>query len=455
MLLPETPAATGSGGQVRIYHFVKAASQVADLTLAVLSDPSSGDIPAELNVQRIIRPQSASALIIQHTGLIGAIETILFGFRDHGRALLMAGHNICVDRSCRTHQSLFHSVYGWLLLLLASLLVRVIWFFPNDVHVRGKCWDAITDELNELEFLPDYIWCEHSYLFPLSDTLRQRFPKSQIIVNSHNVEWILKESIASTNSAWLARRWLLLESRLIKQWETRMVADSALIYTCSDEDKQRLQRLRGDSCAKIIAIHNGVDTNFFVPMNSQTETPTLLFAGTAGYPPNDDAVDWLASEIFPLIRRKFSTCQLLLAGRNANRRWGHLQSLEHGIYVHSDVPDMRPLLGSAWISLVPLRSGSGTRLKIVEAMSSGRCIVSTSIGAEGLNLAQDLDIIIRDHTFGFADAVCAALEDTQQRKSLERRGREVACERFSWSTLSQQAADEFIGLITTGQAHRG
>lgn len=443
MLLPETPAATGSGGQVRIYHFVKAASQVADVTVAVLAEPDSGSVPAELNVQRVIRPQVSSTPITQHGGPLGALMILFGGFGSYGRALMLAGHNICVERSGGKHQSVFHRAYGWLLLTLASLLARVTWLFPNDIHVRGQCWDLIQDDLERMNASPDYIWFEHSYLFPLSNILGQRFPKSQFIVNSHNVEWVLKDSIAKTKTSSLARRWMQLESRIIRLWETRMVAESALIYTCSEDDKQRLENSDAVSASRIVAIPNGVDVNYFVPRNEQTETPTLLFAGTSGYPPNDDAVVWLTSEIFPSIRREVPSCQLILAGRNAKQNWKHLQSQERGITVLSDVPDMRPVLGSAWVSVVPLRSGSGTRLKIVEAMSAGRCVVSTTIGAEGLNLSPGADLIIYDDPTDFAKAVCDVIEDEQQRKAFEIRGREVACERFSWRQLSLQAANEF------------
>ncbi len=447
MLLPETPAAAGTGGQVRIYHFVYAAAQVADVTVAILAEPDAGDVPPELSVKRVIRPGIASSPVAPDAGAKGALSTLLTGFRNNGRKLMLAGQNICVDRSGQGRQGVFHKIYGWLLLLQASTLTLIVRLFPIDIHVRGNCWDAIKTELEELPEPPDYVWCEHSYLFPLTSVLCKQFPKAKIVINAHNVEWILKDSIARTKPAGLARSWTMLESRLIKHWEARMVAESALIYTCSEEDKQRLQHLEPDSTTGIIAIPNGVDVSHFVPSDGQTEMPTLLFAGTAGYPPNDDAAYWLSSEIFPAIRKQISTCRLLLAGRNADQNWRHLHSPDQGIEVISDVPDMRPVLGSAWMSLVPLRSGSGTRLKIVEAMSSGRCVVSTTIGAEGLNLSPGVDLIIHDNASDFAEAVCEVIEDTQQRKAFETQGRQVACERFSWQQLSLQAADEFRSRI--------
>jgi glycosyltransferase involved in cell wall biosynthesis len=447
MLLPETPAAAGSGGQVRIYHFVKAAAQVAQVTVAILADRDSGEVAPELNVHRIIRPLESTPPTNQKAGLLVAVKILLNGFRNYGRALMLAGQNICVERSTGQHQSLLHKIYGRILFLQASSLVLIVWLFPNDIHVRGNCWDAVKSQIDELPDSLDYIWCEHSYLFPLASVLRKKFPKARIIVNAHNVEWVLKDSIARTKQAGLSRKWTLLESRLIQRWETRMVEDCSLIYTCSEEDTQRLQQFASDSSAHIVAIPNGVDVNYFVPADGQSEMPTLLFAGTAGYSPNDDAVTWLTSEIFPAVRQRLVNSQLILAGRNAARVWGHLRRPELGVEVLSDVPDMRPLLSLAWVCVVPLRSGSGTRLKIVEAMSSGRCVVSTAIGAEGLKLLPGRDLIVENDASDFVEEVCAVIKDAKRRKAFEQQGRRLACEKFSWQQLSQQAVEAFLSQI--------
>lgn len=447
MLLPETPAAAGTGGQVRIYHFVKAATQVSDVTLAILAEPHSGDVPKELDVKHVIRPQVASSPFAANAGPLGALKLLLSRVLQNGRSVMLAGQNICVDRSRSGRQSWFHKIYGRLLLLRVALAHRFNRLFPTDVHVLGGCWDQIQKDLDELQQPPDIVWYEHSYLFPLTSKLSKRFPEARVIVNSHNVEWLLKDSIANTKTAGLARKWIQLESQLLKQWETQMVQQSTLIYACSPEDRERLMALKPESSTPIEVIPNGVDVNYFQAVGKNAEEPTLLFAGTAGYPPNDDAVQWLTAEIFPAIRKNIPQCQLLLAGRNADQHWGHLHSDDAGIEVASNVPDMRPLLARAWVSLVPLRSGSGTRLKIVEAMSSGRCVVSTTIGAEGLDLKSETDLILRDSAGDFTEAVISILNDPDRRRSFETRARQVACDRFDWQFLAENAADTFRNVV--------
>lgn len=449
MLLPETPAAAGTGGQVRIYHFVKVATQVSDVTLVILAEPQSGDVPEELDVKHVIRPKETSPPLAANGGPIGALKVLLNGLSHNGRSLMLAGQNICVDRAHSQRQSWFHSIYGWLLLLRGTVASRLSSLFPTDFHVLASCWDRVQQELDELQHAPDVVWYEHSYLFPLTSILSERFPKSQVIVNSHNVEWMLKDSIANTKSGNLPCRWLRLEAQLLKRWEAQMVGQATLIYACSAEDKQRLIALTPDSATQIKVIPNGVDVNYFRSAGKNAVEPTVLFAGTAGYPPNDDAVQWLVTEIFPAIRTHIPKCQLLLAGRNADQHWGHLHSPDAGIEVASNVPDMRPLLKRAWVSLVPLRSGSGTRLKIVEAMSSGRCVVSTTIGAEGLDLNSGIELIIRDSAVDFADAVTCILSDPDRRRSFETRGRQVACDRFDWELLTEDAADAFRNVVNS------
>jgi glycosyltransferase involved in cell wall biosynthesis len=190
----------------------------------------------------------------------------------------------------------------------------------------------------------------------------------------------------------------------------------------------------------LTVVPNGVDTAYFHSTETERNSETLIFTGTAGYKPNDDAVQWLVEGILPGILKVRPGVRLILAGMNAGSRWGQYRKEGH-IEVHCSVPDMRPLLGCAAVSVVPLRSGSGTRLKILEALSSGCAVVSTSIGAEGLDVISGRDLLIADSEAEFVSDVCQLLQDETLRKMLCQHGRWRVEHSYDWQTLERRAID--------------
>ena len=137
-------------------------------------------------------------------------------------------------------------------------------------------------------------------------------------------------------------------------------------------------------------------------------------------------------------------CQLMLAGRNAGKCWEHLLKQCPNVTLHPDVPDMRPLLDNASICLVPLRSGSGTRLKILEAMSSSRAVVSTPIGAEGITGIDGTHWLLAETADDFAARIIDLLLDPKLRHDLESSGRKLAIEHYSWQALTKGLVDKLI-----------
>ena len=287
---------------------------------------------------------------------------------------------------------------------------------------------------------PDIIWLEHSYLYSVGERLREHFPDAKIVVNAHNVEQQLKTMIGRSQTTLLGRWWGLQEAALMGAIERRMVRDAALVYCCSDADRDRFHKLQSQTACQLVAVPNGVDTAYFHCTETDRNSETLIFTGTAGYKPNDDAVQWLVEGILPGILKVRPGVRLILAGMNAGSRWGQYRKEGH-IEVHCSVPDMRPLLGRAAVSVIPLRSGSGTRLKILEALSSGCAVVSTSIGAEGLDVISGRDLLIADSEAEFVSDVCQLLQDETLRKMLCQHGRWRVEHSYDWQTLERRAID--------------
>jgi glycosyltransferase involved in cell wall biosynthesis len=379
-----------------------------------------------------------------------ALQSLFIPWDRQGRSLILTGNNLCVSRSHLSSFTFLHRIYGLLLLFVFSAARHLGILAPWDVHIRGKALDIqlkrILDDWRDES--PDVIWIEHSYLYAVAELLKRRFPRAKVAVNAHNVETELKKRFTANHASWLGRSWCQQEAANVEAMERRMVSDAWLVTCCSNEDRHRFNKFQSPSKKTNVHLQvapNGVDTAHFRNLNetSGNDKQVVIFTGTAGYPPNDDAVSWLTKSIWPTIRNKHPETQLWLAGRNAAQHWQSSYVPSQGIHLFSDVTDMRPIMSQASIAIVPLRSGSGTRLKILEAFSMGLPVVSTSIGAEGLGVQDQSDILLANSAEQLANSVNCLLENESLRSKLAEAGRHRAVTEFDWQIVCARFEADF------------
>jgi len=190
----------------------------------------------------------------------------------------------------------------------------------------------------------------------------------------------------------------------------------------------------------ISVIPNGVDLEYFAPAGDDSccvNHPVIAFTGAMDYFPNIDAVKYFCHEIFPLVRRVLPAAEFYIVGR---RPIPQVKALSHqpGVVVTGDVPDIRPYLWGSTVSIVPLRIGGGTRLKIFEALAMGKAVVSTQVGAEGLPIVPGQHFLQADSPADFAQAVVTLLKDPDRRRALGLAGRRLVEERYSWTQVTRQ-----------------
>lgn len=283
----------------------------------------------------------------------------------------------------------------------------------------------------------DLIWLEHTHLLPLAEPLRRRFPGAKLVCNSHNVLSTLHEAHARIMASPIARRWHLVEARACREMERRGLAAMDQVFCCSEQDLGRIRELAPG--ARIRVWPNGVDPEFFAPRKPPDETPLLLLPGSMNYVPNSDGATWFAHQVLPKIRARIPSCRLRIAGRGASQTCGALAENDAAVEVLGNVPDMRPHFEQASIVIVPLRAGSGTRLKILEAMAMERPVVSTTIGAEGLLSEEEQRLLLADDEDQFAAAILDLLGDDRKRSELATEGRRFVSKRYDWNRLSATA----------------
>jgi glycosyltransferase involved in cell wall biosynthesis len=159
--------------------------------------------------------------------------------------------------------------------------------------------------------------------------------------------------------------------------------------------------------------------------------------------PNRDALEYFLTEIFPLIRHRLPNTEFIAAGRNPSPEMVARFSVIPGVTFTGTVPDIRPYLEQAGVCVVPLRVGGGTRLKILEAAAAGKAIVSTRLGAEGLEFADGQDIVLADDPMSFAEQVIGLLEDPVRRKTMGEAAYRRVRERYSYDTLRMSLRQAF------------
>jgi glycosyltransferase involved in cell wall biosynthesis len=237
---------------------------------------------------------------------------------------------------------------------------------------------------------------------------------------------------------------ILIEALKMRLTEPKWWAKADAVGAMSDVDAQIIKKVAPD--ATVYLAPNGVDVDFFAPApDVQKDTRTAVFMGDYKYFPNTDAVRYFVDEIMPLIVSKKPDFHLTLLGKDPTPDMLALSG-EH-VTITGMVDDTRPYLYESALFICPLRSGSGTRFKLMEALACGCAVVSTSIGAEGLNAVDGEQMLLRDTPESFAQAVVDLLNNPERVSELGRKGREWVVPHHGWAHSTACLKDAYSALL--------
>ncbi len=240
----------------------------------------------------------------------------------------------------------------------------------------------------------------------------------------------------------------------LRRFERRVAQRSSVQVVCGPDDETFIRgEISRDVPVQVIT--NGVDLDYFTPDAVTTERaaePTLIFCGAMDYMPNIDALSWFFEEIHDRLLASVPSLRVLIVGKSPTDtvcQHGNRQ----GVTVTGGVPDVRPYYRQAWAQIVPLRVGGGTRLKIPESMAVGTPVISTTIGAQGLNLKHGEEILLADTAEVFAHYSERMLMDAPLRQKIEQRGMQTCRTRFGWPLLGGQLSHAYTRLFDHAPAH--
>jgi glycosyltransferase involved in cell wall biosynthesis len=248
------------------------------------------------------------------------------------------------------------------------------------------------------------------------------------IHDAHNLEFELVRRYGATLGYASARPFVEREWRLVKTYERTRYAACDLVFAVSDRDARGIRALAGPA-ADVRVLPISVDARGMTPLGPRPAVPTLLFLGGLHWPPNADAIGYFVQEIWPLVRRETPDARIAVVGRD-DAPVADLLRRTAGVHVTGYVEDVGPYFEQARALVVPLRSGGGMRVKILETLARGLPVVSTTIGYEGIDAVPGVHLLAADQPAAFAREVQRVFRDDALAGNLARHGRELALTRY-------------------------
>src|SRR5258706_6642715 len=226
------------------------------------------------------------------------------------------------------------------------------------------------------------------------------------------------------------------EQRALNEFDSHIVV--------SEPDAERLRRM--NSGARIFVIENGVDVSYYAGEQSAGKK-RIVFVGSMDYHANIDGAINFARNVWPVVRKQKPELLFTIVGRDPSAEVRALSSKD-GVEVTGSADDVRPFYREAIAAVVPLNVGGGSRLKILEAMAAGVPVVSTRLGAEGLDSSDGENILLTDDPGQIAEAVISVIDDHESQKRLIEGGYTLVRERYDWSTLGAKLLDQYQTLAS-------
>jgi glycosyltransferase involved in cell wall biosynthesis len=255
-----------------------------------------------------------------------------------------------------------------------------------------------------------------------------------LVLDEHNIEYDLQRRTAGSADGLSRLAYNSLNWRKLSREERAAWRRFDGVVLTSDRDQEVLART--SPTIRTAVVPNGVDVAQFLPSDITPDADSLLFFGANNYFPNHDALLYFIDEVLPKVVQQRPNVKLRIVGPGIQP--AVLARQGPNVEIVGFVDDLMPHLERAAVVVVPLRIGGGTRLKIVEAMAKSKAIVSTRIGAEGIDVSHERDLLLSDTPAELAESIVRVLSDPELARRLGQNARELAEKRYAWSAIVNQ-----------------
>jgi len=326
--------------------------------------------------------------------------------------------------------------------LYLRLLANVFSSYPFSVtkHYSRRFQQAFDELLRSKDW--DVVQCEWTPYARFLSSARS-LGNTPTLIATHNVESQIWKRRAEHGTNVAEKVFFGLQKSKMERFERRALlrATAATAVTSADA-----QTMRDWGMRDVTLVPNGVDAEFYAPTGDLENAAEILSVASLDWFPNVDALEYFSEEILPLIREKQPKAVLRIVGRRPPESLKKKLSGVAGIDFVGEVKDVRPYLERAAVIVVPLRIGGGSRLKILEALAAGKAVVSTSIGAEGLELESERHLLVADSPSEFARRVIELLTSKVARRRLGESGREFVVQRYGWDGIANRLESTWFNV---------
>jgi sugar transferase (PEP-CTERM/EpsH1 system associated) len=314
----------------------------------------------------------------------------------------------------------------------------------DPVPVLNYTTDAMREALGEVlaRRAFDIVQIEGTPMAGYAEMIARSPDPPVVVYNWHNIESELMRRFAA-QSSFAKRIYANLTADRLEALEERMLGERAGHIVCSEREKRQLAAIAPGAMIEIV--ENGVDCESFATSAAQERRDGLVFVGSMNYHANVEAAVDFVRDVWPRMRAEFPALSLKMLGSNPAPQVRALAS-EPGIEVTGTVPDVRPHYATALAAIVPLKTGGGTRLKILEALAAGVPVISTKAGAEGLELTPGEHLLIAETADEWLEAV-RRVSDPTLASALSAAGRTRVRERYDWSVPGARLLAAYRGVI--------
>ena len=377
-----------------------------------------------------------------------AISTLAEGLADNGIELHLLPintkkhfkpeENIPADYKQKTHyQSIYRnadtSIQGAFLNLFSSQSYFVSRFFFKEYE------DVLIQKLKNHTF--DIIQIEGVFMATYIPTIK-RYSKAKIVLRSHNVEHQIWERHLANEKAGVKKTYLNIQNSRLKTFEINAFNQVDAIVTITDEDKKIISSICPNKL--IHTCLTGINLDSYKQVLTSKQPNSLFHFASMDWMPNVEAVDWLLKEVWNEVIKQQPNAKLILAGREMPDRIK--KNATKNITIIDNVNDSSEFYNTYDIMLVPLWSGSGLRIKLVEGLAYGKAIITTSIGAEGIPYTAGKNMLIADSAREFSNAITTLLTENDQKQELQINARKLAETIFDYKVIAAQLITFYKGL---------